>query len=291
MTTPAARYNTNEVLLVARLVHLLFMNSLDCSLLHHHVSKLDFVNIPHNTRGHVAIVPGLAHGLWFTVQRLAQIILCAANRYSPDRNEGPLPLSIPKEALDQVALPPPGALAAVIHPERNPLLFVQDISSQRIALGTIQHVGLRTIYWIVEAIKRSADVGFDSRWDWANSLAMLGCPSTEFGIYHAQIIEEINKQKNGSLSEDLFLRDDSDSDEEIVDGWPIDRPKAPIESNAIAELRDIVEGLYITFPTVDVHCFPPPVNQYTPQEVSNVVEILDRLELTDVLGIDFNSFA
>jgi hypothetical protein len=290
--TNDTRYNGTEILLVARLIQALFLSSLDCSLFRHTVTKLDFVDMPNNTPGHVAIVPGLAHGLWFSIQRLAQLILCAGNKYSPVKSDGPLPLSIPKAALDQISLPPPGALATVIRSERNPLLFVQDIASQRVAIATIQFVGLKTVRWIIDAIERSADLGYESLWDWAGVMELKGCPPNDFGFFRSQVIEEVERMRHGSLAEDLFLDLDSSDDEtdKVGSGWPPDRPKAPIESNAIAELRDVVEAVYITFPALDIHYMPAPVCHYTSEDVNGMVSVLDQLNLTDVLGFEMRNF-
>jgi len=293
MPAPYTYQSGFEVLLVARLIQTLFLSSLDCSLFSHTVTKLDFLVVPNTKAGQVAIVPGLAHGLWFSLQRLARIIFAAGNKYSPIRHEGPLPLTIPQIAFDQLGLAPPGVLATLVYPERNPLLFIQDIAAQRVAITTIQFVGQKTIRWIIDAIIRSAEVQWGCYWDWSGVLELKGCPPQDFGIFRAQVIEEIEKMRTGSLSEDLFIQDSSDEDtEKLVDscGWPPDPPTTPIESNAIAELREVVEAVRVTFPALDVHYVPLPPCSYEMQDINNMANLLDRLELTDIVGLDMRNF-
>jgi hypothetical protein len=96
-------------------------------------------------------------------------------------------------------------------------------------------------------------------------MKLKGCPLNDFGFFRSQVIEEVKRMRHSSLAEDLFLNLNSSDDEADKNSWrwPPDHPMAPIKSNVIAKLQDIVEAIYISFPALDIHYMPAPVCNYT----------------------------
>src|ERR1700731_3282105 len=145
--------STHEVLLTACLLQTLFLRSLDSSFLHYVITDLDFylVGGPKNLHG---IKPGLAQGLWYTLQRLGRIILCAAHNYVPGVSEGPMPSCIPTEALQEIEMSFPSIVYAETHPDCNPLVSAQPMETLRLLIATLQCVGIPGAPWIRERVRR-----------------------------------------------------------------------------------------------------------------------------------------
>ena len=160
--------STHEVLLTARLLQTLFLRSLDSSFLHYIITDLDFYRIG-GSKDLYGVKPGLAHGLWYTLQRLGRVILCAAHDYVPGVSKGPLPFYLPLEALQEIQMDFPAIVFTEIYPDNNPLVTAQSVESLQLTISTLQCVGRQGVKWITEAMRRSARKGGESLWRWGGS--------------------------------------------------------------------------------------------------------------------------
>ena len=270
--------STHEVILTARLLQTLFLRSLDSSLLHYNVTELDFYSIggPGNLHG---IKPGLAHGLWYTLQRLGRIILCAAHNYIPGVSEGPMPSCIPTEALQEIEMSFPSIVYAETHPDCNPLVSAQPMENLRLVIATLQCVGIQGVRWISEAMRRSARRGEESLWRWGGFIELRDAHPSDFGMFADRVFEEINFLRRQSLLEELF--DGREDDEER-------RGPSHFESDAIDSLREFLVSHTTVFSLQD-HRWGN-IEGYTrdeivPGDLEGIVALLSHLGLTDIVGV------
>jgi hypothetical protein len=244
------RSTANEVILTAQLMHALFDHSLDASLLHYVPSGLDFIPSDGNGTSNVKIRPGLAHGLWFSLQRLGEIIFCAANDYKPGVSWGPLPTTISADALAQISLPFPSVCYTVLYPDSNPLLLSQPRETQDIIIAALQWCGMNALRWINNAIERSALWDEESLWEWEDTFNLRPRPSLDFGYFRSQVLTELNDlQRNGTLLDDFGPGNDFRT---VVDpSRVLYRPRP--DSRSVAELRIFLHSIHNIFPAVDEH--------------------------------------
>jgi hypothetical protein len=271
--------STNEVVITARLLQTLFLRSLDSSFIQYTATDLDFylVGGPQNLYG---IKPGLAHGLWYTLQRLGRIILCAAHNYVPGVTKGALPFYIPHQALDQIHMSFPTVVLAEIYPDNNPLVSAQPLNHLKLAIATLQCVGMRGLNWITEAMRRSARNGEESLWKWGSVVELRDAHPDNFGLFADRVIDEINFIRQQTLTEELFFDEDNDGDDE-------ERPNR-IESGVIDDLRRFLVSHHTVFSQQKHQCAKlAEMNNHEtkPTELDELVEILDELGLTDITGI------
>jgi hypothetical protein len=279
--------SATEVLLIGQLAHSLFMQSLDSSLFHHNITELDLIPLSTSNTQHAAIKPGLAHGLWYSLQRLARIILCAANNYTPGVTEGPLPLTIPIDALTQIGLPIPTIIVAERHHDANPLLFVQHRRFQEIVIRTLQWVGKGGLQWIASAMERSGQLGTESLWHWECIVQMRDAPSLNFGIFKEQVEAELYKVQRGiEMEEANGGQVPALNSEVIIHPFASNNPPAGA-TRAVNNLRSFLQSIHNIFPPAPVQDNPP---TYPPQDVADLIQTLERLHVADIVGIEMDTF-
>ena len=271
--------STHEVLLTARLLQTLFLRSLNSSFLHYVVTDLDFylVGGPKNLHG---IKPGLAQGLWYTLQCLGRIILCAAHNYVPGVSQGPLPHCIPLEALQEVQMNFPAVVFAEIYPDNNPLVSVQPVEGLRLTIGTLQCVGRQGVKWITEAMRRSAKKGEESLWRWGGFVELRDAHPSDFGIFADRVLEEVGHMRRQSLVEEMFEGSEDDEDGR--------RGSCHFESEVIDDLRRFLVSHTSVFSLQSHHWVKlkgEAKEEDRPAELDDLVKFLDHLGLTDVVGI------
>jgi hypothetical protein len=271
--------STYEVIITARLLQTLFLRSLDSSFLNYTTTNFDFYLIggPRNLYG---IKPGLAQGLWYTLQRLGRIILCAAHGYVPGASTGPLPYHIPHQALEEINMNFPTVVLSEIYPDNNPLVSAQPLVNLKLAIATIQCVGRRGLTWITEAMRRSARNGEESLWKWGSLVELRDAHPDNFGLFADRVIQEIDYIRQKTLTEELFF----DEEDEENEGERSNHA----ESTVIDDLRRFLVSHHTVFTTQNYQ----PVklgwgdeNSTKPTELDELVEVLDELGLTDIAGI------
>jgi hypothetical protein len=186
--TPQA--SCNEVILTAQLAVHTFLQSLDVGFIHHKLTDLDFQLHTHFNPPVTLVRPGFAQGLWYSIQHLAKVILCAGNGYIPGQTHGNLPLSLPKAALDQVNLPSPTILLTLQHGDVNPIFAFPDEYTQKMTISSLQYAGMVAVQWILLAMERSGKFGEDSLWNWESVVDLKPMVSE---VFSCQMEEELNR--------------------------------------------------------------------------------------------------
>jgi hypothetical protein len=271
--------STHEVIITARLLQTLFLRDLDTSFLQYIVTDFDFyfVGGPQSLYG---IKPGLAHGLWYSLQRLGRIILCAAHDYTPGVTKGALPFHIPDQALEEINMVFPTVVLAEIYPDNNPLVAAQSLHHLKLAIATLQCVGRRGLNWITEAIRRSSRNGEESHWRWGNFVELKDAHPDDFGPFADRVWSEVNMVRQKELNGELYFDEDEDGD-------VIHQPSR-MEPSVIDDLRRFLVSHHSVFARQQHKEANMELNKggYTkPTELDELVEILDELGLTDIAGI------
>jgi hypothetical protein len=278
---------SNEVILTGQLAHLRFMQTLDISFLHHELSALDFIPMSESNNQHVAIKPGLAHGLWYTLQRLARIVLCASNDYNPNEDSGPLPTTIPAVALEQLDLPFPPIVHAEVYPDSNPLLFVQSRRFQEILIRTLQWTGINAIYWISAAIRRSGELGDESLWKWDTLLDLERAPLADFNTFHQEIHRQLDALvQRTAIEEAAFEVAGEPRDSEMIVHPVVGSPIAG-EARCVTELREFLQSIHQSFPARAYNDEEEEEGGIRMGTVQDLIEVLERMDIGHITGIHF----
>jgi hypothetical protein len=275
--TPFA--TTGEVIITARLLQTLFLRSLDCSLLQYIVTDFDFyfVGGPQELYG---IKPGLAHGLWYSIQRLGRIILCAAHGYTPGASKGALPHYIPDKAMEELQMSFPTVVLAEIYADHNPLLAAQPLHSLKVAIATLQCVGRHGVNWISEAVRQSARNGGKSHWKWGAMVELTDAHPSNFGPFADRVITEIELIRQKELAGEFYFDGEDDGEAE-------ERP-GHFEPSVIDNLRQFLVSHHSVFAQQkrkEVNSELKANGFVKPTELDELVEILDGLGLTDISGV------
>jgi hypothetical protein len=271
--------STHEVIVTARLLQTLFLRSLDTSFLQYIVTDFDFYFIggPRNLYG---IKPGLAHGLWYSLQRLGRIILCAVHDFTPGVSKGPLPYHIPSKALEEINMVFPTVVLSEIYPDNNPLVAAESLHYLKLSIATLQCVGRRGLMWITEAMRRSARNGEDSLWKWGHFIELKDAHPNDFGPFADRIWSEINLVRQKELSGELYFDEDENGD--------VKHQPSAMEPSVIDDLRRFLVSHHTVFTRQQHKEANMELNKggYTkPTELDELVEILDELGLTDIAGV------
>jgi hypothetical protein len=119
----------------------------------------------------------IANEFWLDLQRIAQIIHCAASNYNPFIATQPLSADIPYAALDEISLSMPAISLTLVY-DLNPLFDLLE-SRERVVerVQILKTIGFYFINWVAEAVRRSVKKGETSLWNWG---AFWGMSREEF---------------------------------------------------------------------------------------------------------------
>jgi hypothetical protein len=283
--------SASEVILTAQLAHSLYMGGIDATFFHYDFSDLDLIPLSTSNTDHAAIQPGLAHGLWYALRRLARIILCAANHYTPGQSTGDLPKVIPNAALAQIGLPSPAILAVEQYPDQNPLLFVQNRTFQFVLLRTLQAVGQSAVRWIASAIQRSGTHEEYSAWNWACATQVKFPYPLDFDLFQGSVQRELERIKLATVLDETLGDQHSPPCQELIVHPFASLSRPHNESRAVSELRDFLCSLSRSIPPPSP--FAASNGPPTPSggiDVAQLAALLERLRLTDFQEVDTNTF-
>jgi hypothetical protein len=246
ITSLSVRFNPQdslhnlETVLADPLLKALFRGALAGSVVHYRPTHTDVhPEFKYGQFGY-RLNETIADGIWTDLQRIAQIVHCAANDYNPFTASAPLSIDLPYDALNEINLSIPAVSLTLVY-DVNPLLAIVESRDKVIErVQILKTIGFYFINWMAEAVRRSVQKGRDSAWNFG---AYWGMSKEEF-VYRARkgynggdfdkLEDAVRKNEDtydvplASLikedSDGLVLRMDNGKDHEIRIAHPIVLP-------------------------------------------------------------------
>lgn len=162
-----------ESVLADPFLRALFQGAIGSLILDYRPSRLDIV--PHLRSGVTTYLldPQVAHSLWLSIRKIAQIINCAGNDYNPFTTIQPLLISIPPARLRAADLVSPLISLSLAFPFVNPLLVecdsVDDVYNR---VTMVRHIANYYVRWMACGILKSVEQGLGAAWNWGSYWGM-----------------------------------------------------------------------------------------------------------------------
>jgi len=180
-------------------IRALFQGALNTRVLNHQLCALD---IEQTTEGTFSVKKEIAIAIWQDVIKIAQIIHCAANDFSPFDQASfsgarLLPLTIPEHALESISLPAPIISISLVRPKANPLLVTFDnLESVKQRVEFVQSMANTYLAWLGVALGRSLQQGLRSQWNFGSY----------WGISHGEFLYRVggDAERVQAVSETIF---------------------------------------------------------------------------------------
>lgn len=188
ITSLSVRFNPQdslhnlETVLADPLLKALFRGALSGSIVHYRPTYTDaHPEFKYGQFGY-RLNETIADGIWTDLQRIAQIVHCAANDYNPFTAVAPLPIDISYDALNEINLSIPAVSLTLVY-DVNPLLALVESRDKVIErVQILKTIGFYFINWMAEAVRRSVQQGRSSAWNFG---AYWGMSKEEF-VYRAR---------------------------------------------------------------------------------------------------------